>query len=212
MLCKVFVLSHGIVAAMSSRLIIGISGGSGLLYAVDLLQTLQGTKVQGSPSQTSDLELHLVITNGAKQVLPTELDMSLKDIETMAHVVHKDTDLGASIASGSFKTMGMVVVPCSAGTLAKVATGLTDNLLSRAAHVTLKERRPLILLVREAPYSRPMLKNMLDAHDAGATVVPAAPGFYHRPQTIADLVGTITARTLDLLGIENIRAKRWKEK
>jgi flavin prenyltransferase len=184
------------------RLIIGISGGSGLLYALDLLNTLQHT----------DLETHLVITNGAKQVWPTELDSSLKDTEAKAHVVHKDTDLGASIASGSFKAMGMVIVPCSAGTLAKVSVGLTDNLVSRAAHVTLKERRPLILVLREAPYSRPMLKNMLDAHDAGATIVPAAPGFYHRPETIDDLVGTITARTLDLLGIENQRAKRWKEK
>jgi 4-hydroxy-3-polyprenylbenzoate decarboxylase len=87
---------------------------------------------------------------------------------------------------------------------------MTDNLLSRAAHVTLKERRPLILVLREAPYSRPMLQNMLSAHDAGATIVPAAPGFYHRPQSIDDLLGTITARVLDLLGIENTRVKRWK--
>ncbi len=187
---------------MNRRLVIGISGGSGLLYALDLLESLQHT----------DLELHLVVTDGAKQVIPTELDITLKDLGEKAQIVHKDTDLGASISSGSFKTMGMVIVPCSAGTLAKVATGLTDNLLSRAAHVTLKERRPLILVLREAPYSRTMLKNMLEAHDAGATIVPAAPGFYHRPETIADLVGTITARTLDLLGIENTRAKRWKEK
>ncbi len=184
-----------------NRLIVGISGGSGLIYAVDLLETLQHT----------DLEIHLVVTDGAKQVIPTELDLTLKDLEKKAYVVHKDSDLGASIASGSFKAMGMVIVPCSAGTLAKVATGFTDNLLSRAAHVTLKERRPLILVLREAPYSRPMLKNMLEAHDAGVTIVPAAPGFYHRPETIDDLVGTITARTLDLLGIENKRTKRWKE-
>jgi flavin prenyltransferase len=198
---KVIPYIQGIVESMSNRLIIGLSGGSGLIYAVDLLQSLQA----------SGLELHLVVTNGAKQVLPTELDITLKDIEALAQVVHKDTDLGASIASGSFKATGMVIVPCSAGTLAKVATGLTDNLLSRAAHVTLKERRPLVLVLREAPYSRPMLKNMLDAHDAGATIIPAAPGFYHRPQTIDELVGTITARTLDLLGIENKRAKRWKD-
>lgn len=187
---------------MNRRLIIGISGGSGLIYAVDLLNALSHTS----------LETHLIVTDGAKQVIPTELDITLKDLEKKASVVHKDADLGASIASGSFKAMGMVIVPCSAGTLAKVATGFTDNLLSRAAHVTLKERRPLILVLREAPYSRPMLKNMLEAHDAGVTIVPAAPGFYHRPETIDDLVGTITARTLDLLGIENKRAKRWKEK
>jgi flavin prenyltransferase len=185
-----------------NRLIVGISGGSGLSYAVDLLNALEQT----------ELEVHLVVTDGAKQVIPTELDITVKDLEKKASVVHKDADLGASISSGSFKTMGMVIVPCSAGTLAKVSTGLTDNLVSRAAHVTLKERRPLILVVREAPYSRPMLKNMLEAHDAGATIVPAAPGFYHRPQTIDDLVGTITARTMDLLGIENTRARRWKEK
>jgi flavin prenyltransferase len=185
-----------------NRLVVGISGGSGLIYAVDLLNALHDKNV----------EVHLVVTDGAKQVIPTELDVTLKAIEKMASVVHKDSDLGASISSGSFKTVGMVITPCSAGTLAKVSTGLADNLLSRAAHVTLKERRPLILVVREAPYSRPMLKNMLEAHDAGATIVPAAPGFYHRPETIDDLVGTITARTLDLLGIDNTRAKRWKEK
>lgn len=191
---------------MQRRLIVGISGGSGLAYAVDLLKTLQSTPV----------EIHFIVTDGAKQVIPTELDMTLKDLERLAlsansnSVIHKDSDLGASIASGSFQTMGMVIVPCSAGTLAKVATGMTDNLLSRAAHVTLKERRPLILVLREAPYSRPMLQNMLSAHDAGATIVPAAPGFYHRPQSIDDLLGTITARVLDLLGIENTRVKRWK--
>lgn len=192
---------------VQTRLIVGISGGSGLAYAVDLLKTLQPL----------GLAIHLVVTDGAKQVIPTELDISLKDLEQLAlqahpeSVVHKDTNLGASIASGSFQTRGMVIVPCSAGTLAKVAMGITDNLLSRAAHVTLKERKPLILVLREAPYSRPMLKNMLEAHDAGATIVPAAPGFYHRPQTIEDLLGTITARTLDLLAIEHRRAKRWKD-
>jgi flavin prenyltransferase len=200
-------VSLGYRVAVQKRLVVGISGGSGLAYAVDLLKTLQPLA----------LEIHLVVTDGAKQVIPTELDMTLKDLETLAlsanpnSVLHKDTDLGASIASGSFQTLGMVIVPCSAGTLAKVATGMTDNLLSRSAHVTLKERRPMILVVREAPYARPMLKNMLEAYDAGATILPASPGFYHRPQSIDDLLGTITARVLDLLGIEHTRAKRWKE-
>jgi flavin prenyltransferase len=198
-------LGYGV--RVQKPLIIGISGGSGLVYAVDLLKTLQ----------LLGFELHLIVTDGAKQVIPTELEMTLKDLETLAlsthkdSVVHKDNNLGASIASGSFQTLGMVIVPCSAGTLAKVATGMTDNLLSRAAHVTLKERRPLVLVLREAPYSRPMLKNMLSAHDAGATIVPASPGFYHGPETIDDLLGTITARTLDLLGIDNQRTKRWKD-
>ncbi|UCH27820.1 MAG: UbiX family flavin prenyltransferase [Trueperaceae bacterium] len=180
---------------------VGITGGSGLIYAQDLLEALRHT----------DLETHLIITAGAKQVIPTELEETALDLERLATVVHKDNNLGASIASGSFLTLGMVIVPCSAGTLAKVATGFSDNLVSRAAQVTLKERRSLVLVVREAPYSRPMLVNMLAANDAGATIVPAAPGFYHRPKTLSELVGSITSRTLDLFGIDNNRVKRWKE-
>ena len=180
---------------------IGISGGSGVVFALDLLKTLE----------PMPLETHLVITKGAKQVVPTELSETVIDIEALADVVHKDSDLGASISSGSFRTEGMVIVPTSAGTLAKVAQGMTGNLVSRAAHVTLKERRPLVLVVREAPYSRPMLKNMLLAHDAGASIMPASPGWYHNPESITDLIATITSRTLDLLGIDNERAQRWKE-
>ena len=170
-------------------------------YALDLLQTLRSLPVQ----------THLIVTNGAKQVIPTELGETALELEALADVVYKDTDLGAAVSSGSFRAHGMVVSPCSAGTLAKVAHGLTDNLVSRAAHVTLKERRPLVLVVREAPFSRPMLQNMLAAHDAGAVILPASPGFYHRPETLTELIGTVTARTLDLLGIDNVRAKRWRE-
>lgn len=188
-------------SAPPRRVVVGVSGGSGLLYAVDLLEALRPLPV----------ETHLVVTNGAKQVLPSELELTLPELAGLADVVHKDADLGAPIASGSFRAHGMVVVPCSAGTLAKVAHGHTDNLLSRAAHVTLKERRPLLLVVREAPYPRPMLTNMLAAHDAGATVLPASPGFYHRPGTIRDLIGTVTARALDLLGLEHDRSPRWKD-
>ena len=188
-------------SAAPKRVVVGVSGGSGLRYALDLLKTLQ----------TLPVETHLVITNGAKQVIPTELDETLQAFEALAEVVYKDTDLGAAVSSGSFRAYGMVVVPCSAGTLAKVAHGFADNLLSRAAHVTLKERRPLVLVVREAPFSRPMLQNMLAAHDAGAAIMPASPGFYHRPETVDELVGTVTARTLDLLGLENTRAPRWKD-
>jgi 4-hydroxy-3-polyprenylbenzoate decarboxylase len=181
-------------------LVVGVSGGSGMIYTLDLLKSLRrlGRRV------------HLVVTNGAKQVIPTELDETFHDLEALAETAYKDNDLGAAIASGSYPTAGMAIVPCSAGTLAKVAHGLADNLLSRAAQVTLKERRPLILVVREAPYSRPMLKSMLEAHDAGAVIMPASPGFYHRPETFEDLAGAITARTLDLLGIANARSERWK--
>ncbi|MDF1522367.1 MAG: UbiX family flavin prenyltransferase [Trueperaceae bacterium] len=184
------------------RVVVAVSGGSGLIYALDLLRAL---------TRVPDVERHLIVTAGAKLVLPTELDLGLHGLEALADVVHKDADLGAPIASGSFRAHGMVVVPCSAGTLAKVAQGFTDNLVSRTAHVCLKERRPLVLTVREAPYSRPMLANMLAAHDAGAVIMPASPGFYQRPQGIDALVGGITARTLDLLGFEHRHAPRWKD-
>ena len=183
------------------RVVVGISGGSGMVYAKDLLETLQNLPI----------ETHVVITGGAKQVIPTELGETVLDLESLADVSYKDADLGAAISSGSFRTAGMVITPCSAGTLAKVAQGVADNLLSRAAHVTLKERRPLVLVLREAPFSRPMIRNMLEAHDAGATIMPASPGFYHRPETIDALIGGVTARTLDLLGIDNTRSPRWKE-
>jgi flavin prenyltransferase len=185
----------------SVRIVVGVSGGSGMPYAVDLLEALRSTHV----------ETHLVITNGAKQVIPSEIEESVKDLEALADVVHKDQDLGASIASGSFRASGMVIVPCSAGTLAKVAHGMTDNLVSRAAHVMLKERRPLVLVVREAPYGRPLLTNMLAAFDAGATLMPASPGFYHRPASVHDLVRTVTARVLDHLGVTHEHAPRWKD-
>ncbi|MBS3933251.1 MAG: UbiX family flavin prenyltransferase [Truepera sp.] len=178
-----------------------MSGGSGMIYALDLLKTLRPLPV----------ETHLVISNGAKQVIPTELHETVHDLHALAEVVYKDSDFTAAISSGSYLTIGMVIVPCSAGTLAKVAMGITDTLLARAAHVTLKERRPLIAVVREAPYSRPMLKNMLEAFDAGATILPASPGFYLEPKGIDELVGTITARALDLLGLPHQRARRWRE-
>jgi len=171
-----------------------------MAYAVDTLQLLA----------LAGVTTHVVVTAGAKRVLPTETDVDLAQLEALASHVHKDTDLGAAVASGSFPTDGMVIVPCSAGTLAKVAQGHTDSLVTRAAHVTLKERRPLVLVVREAPYSRPMLVNMLAAHDAGAVVLPASPGFYQRPASLADLVGTVTARVLDRLGIDNDRSPRWR--
>ena len=188
------------------RVIVALSGGSGIAYAIDLLQALRALAADGA-----GLETHLIVTNGAKQVIPSEVGLGLKAIEALADVVHKDHDLGAPIASGSFRADAMVVVPCSAGTLAKVALGMTDNLVSRAAHVTLKERRPLVLVVREAPYPRPMLQNMLAAFDAGAVVMPASPGFYHRPDSVATLLRGVSARVLDLMAIENEHAPRWKE-
>lgn len=190
-----------VTAPTPRRVIVGVSGGSGMAYAFDLLRALRDAPV----------ETHLVATAGAKIVLGSEEAGTLHGLADLADVVHGDRDLGAAIASGSFRAAAMAVVPCSAGTLAKVAQGQADNLLARAAHVTLKERRPLLLLVREAPYSRPMLENMLRAHDAGATIVPASPGFYGRPRTIDDLVGSVTARLLDHLDVPHRRSPRWKD-
>lgn len=183
------------------RVLVGVTGGSGAPYAVDLLRTLRPL----------DVETHLVMSDGARRVLAAETDLRPGDLEALADHAHDDRDVGASVASGSFRTLGMAVVPCSASTLAKVAHGIADTLIARAAHVHLKERRPLVLVPREAPYPRTMLEAMLRAHDAGARVLPASPGFYHRPRAIEDLLGFVTARVLDQLGVEHARSRRWKD-
>jgi 4-hydroxy-3-polyprenylbenzoate decarboxylase len=184
------------------RVVVGISGASGIPYAKDLLETLH---------RTGGLEVHLVATDGARRVAADELGAPLDDLAALADVVHPNRDVGASIASGSFRTLGMVVVPCSATTLSKVALGVCDNLLTRAAYVHLKERRPLVLVPREAPLPLPTLEAMVKAAQAGATILPASPGFYTRPKTIDDLLGFVTQRVLDLLGIEADRSPRWKD-
>lgn len=181
------------------RLVVGVTGASGVQYALDFLQTCA----------TLGLETHLVVSQGAARVFAAETDVSLAVIRAMASVWHDDRDLGASVASGSFPSLGMVVIPCTGGTLAKIAHGLADTLITRAAQVTLKERRPLVLVPREAPYSRPFLEAMLKAHDAGARIIPASPGFYARPETVEDLLGFITARVLDQFGLSNERSPRW---
>ncbi len=182
-------------------LVIGITGASGIQYAFDLLETVQ----------TLNLETHLIVSEGAKRVLAEELKMNARDLAARVTQLHDDRDVGAGVASGSFRTQGMVIIPCSASTLAKVAHGMADTLIARAAHVHLKERRNLVLVPRETPYSRPMLEAMLKAHDAGARILAANPGFYGNPQSVKDLLGFISARVLDQLGIENNRSVRWKE-
>jgi polyprenyl P-hydroxybenzoate and phenylacrylic acid decarboxylases len=184
------------------RVVVGISGASGIPYAKDLLETLR---------RAGGVEVHLVATDGARRVAADELGAPLDDLAALADVVHPNRDVGASIASGSFRTLGMVVVPCSATTLSKVAYGICDNLLTRAAYVHLKERRTLILVPREAPLPLPTLEAMVRAAQAGATILPASPGFYTRPKTIEDLLGFVTQRILDLLGISADRSPRWKE-
>lgn len=183
------------------RIVVGVTGGSGTPYARGVLEALRALGV----------ETHLIVTAGAARVMADEGGGRVADLERLASVTHPDKDLGASVASGSFATGGMVVVPCSAHTLAKVALGLGDSLVTRAAHVTLKERRRLVLVVREDPLSRPMLENMLRAHDAGATVMTASPGFYGAPESVADLLGFVTARVLDQFGLDAGTMRRWGE-
>lgn len=183
------------------RIVVGVTGGSGIPYAREVLVALRALGV----------ESHLVVTAGAARVMADESGGKVAELEALASHVHPDRDLGASIASGSFRTDGMLIVPCSAGTLAKVAHGFADNLVARAAHVTLKERRRLVLVVREDPLSRPMLENLLKAFDAGATVMTASPGFYHAPESVQDLLNFVTARVLDQFGLDAGLMRRWKE-
>ncbi|WP_293915389.1 UbiX family flavin prenyltransferase [Deinococcus sp.] len=183
------------------RLVVGVSGGSGIPYAHGILQALASL----------DVETHLVVSSGAKRVMSMEGGPQLADLSALAHTVHDDRELGAAVASGSYRTAGMLVAPCSAGTLAKIAHGFADTLLSRAAHVTLKERRPLVLVTREDPMPRPMLTNMLAAHDAGATLMSASPGFYHAPNSVQELLHFVTVRVLDQFGLDVPGFVRWGE-
>jgi 4-hydroxy-3-polyprenylbenzoate decarboxylase len=187
--------------AKPRRLIVGISGASGTIYGVRLLQALRGMNI----------ESHLVMTRSAEVTMAYELDMKVKDVHALADVVHANADIGAAISSGSFKTEGMVVAPCSIRSLAEIAYGNTDNLLSRAADVVLKERRRLVLMVRETPLHVGHLRAMTQATEIGAIVLPPVPAFYARPKTIDDIVNHTVGRALDLFGIDNALVRRWGE-
>jgi 4-hydroxy-3-polyprenylbenzoate decarboxylase len=182
------------------RIIVAITGATGAVYGVRLLQRL---------SATPGVETHLVISDAAALTLHQEVGMQKRDVEALAHVVHKNREIGASVASGSFHTDGMVIAPCSMKTLAAVAHGLSDNLIARAADVVLKERRRLILMVRETPFNLAHLRNMTSVTEMGGIVFPPVPGFYQRPATIDDMVDHTVARVLDLLGIEHALAPEW---
>jgi len=181
------------------RLIIGISGASGIVYGVRILQVLQH----------SDIETHLVMSDSARMTLATELDMSVKEVEALASEEHSSKYIGATISSGSFKTMGMVVAPCSIKSLSEIAYGMTSGLLSRAADVVLKERRRLVLLIRETPLHSGHLRTMLQASENGAILMPPVPALYARPQSIDDMVNHTVGRCLDLFDIETDLVKRW---
>jgi flavin prenyltransferase len=187
---------------VAQRLIIGISGASGVIYGIRLLETLK---------QRTDVETHLVVSKAAERTIAEETDFRISDVRALAAVVHPVTDLGASIASGSFPTAGMVVAPCSIQTLASVAYCKADNLLTRAADVVLKERRKLVLLVRETPLHRGHLKAMLEASEAGAVILPPMPAFYSRPKTLDDVVNHTVGRVLDQFGLEHNLFRRWGE-
>jgi flavin prenyltransferase len=182
------------------RLIIGISGASGIVYGIRMLELLRET----------DVETHLVMSRSAEMTLAYETDLKLKDIRALARINHPNSDIGASISSGSFQTMGMVVAPCSIKTMAEIATGVTGSLLSRAADVVLKERRRLVLAVRETPLHGGHLRTMTQLADMGAIIAPIVPAFYTRPKTIDDIINHTVGRLLDLFGLDMPVVKRWQ--
>lgn len=182
------------------RLVVAITGATGAIYGVRLLQQL---------GATPGIETHLVVSDAASLTLHQEAGMQRRDVEALAHVVHRNRDVGASIASGSFQTDGMVIAPCSMKTLASVAHALSDNLIARAADVTLKERRRLVLMVRETPFNLAHLRNMTAVTEMGGIVFPPLPSFYHKPASIDEMVDHTVARVIDLFGIEHALAPRW---
>ncbi len=183
------------------RLIIGMSGASGSIYAVRLLQCLK----------LAQIPTHLVVSKTAQLTCAIESKMTLNELKSLTEEFHPVTDLAATIASGSFQTSGMIIAPCSVSTLAAIATGSAENLLTRAADVVLKERRRLVLMVRETPLHLGHLRNMVQATEMGAIIAPPVPAFYNAPQTIEHLVDNTVGRILDLFNIEVGLVKRWKE-
>ena len=181
------------------RLIVGITGASGAIYGVRLLRLLQNTGI----------ETHLVMSRSAKITLTQEMDIGVAEVSALASVVHQVDNIGASISSGSFRTMGMVIAPCSMRSLAEIATGATSSLITRAADVVLKERRRLVLLVREAPLHLGHLRAMAAATEIGAIVYPPVPAFYARPASLEQMVDHTLGRVLDLFDIDNDAVSRW---
>jgi len=185
---------------VSRRIVVAITGATGAVYGVRLLQRL---------GACPGVETHLVVSDAATLTLHQEVGLQKRDVEALAHVVHRNREIGASIASGSFQTDGMVIAPCSMKTLAAVAHGLSDNLITRAADVILKERRRLVLMVRETPFNLAHLRNMTAVTEMGGIVFPPLPSFYNRPATIDEMVDHTVGRVMDLLGVDNSLAPRW---
>ncbi|MDO8693096.1 MAG: UbiX family flavin prenyltransferase [Sheuella sp.] len=181
------------------RLIVAITGASGTVYGVRILQALK----------ESDIETHLVMSDSAKLTMAAETDFQPQQVEALADVVHSAKNVGATIASGSFMTLGMVIAPCSVNTMSEIAWGMTGNLISRAADVVLKERRRLVLLVRETPLHAGHLKSMLQVTENGAIVMPPIPAFYAKPNTIDEMIDHTIGRALDLFQIDTDLVQRW---
>ena len=186
---------------MTRRIIVGISGASGTVYGIRMLEALRGT----------EFETHLVMTRSARMAMAYETTLTPNDVQALAAVNHRNEDVGASISSGSFRTLGMVVAPCSIRTLSEIATGVTSSLITRAADVVLKERRRLVLMVRETPLHLGHLRAMAQVTEIGAIVMPPVPAFYNRPQSIDDIVNHSVGRVLDLFDIDNDFVRRWGE-
>jgi len=184
---------------MSRPLVVGISGASGVVYGIEMLKTLKSL----------DLPAHLILTRTAAHNVRLETDYTVEEVRSLASKVYEEDDLAASVSSGSFQTRGMIVVPCSIKTLSGVANSFGYNLMIRCADVTLKERRPLILMVRETPLHRGHLELMTRATDMGAIILPPVPAFYHRPASIGDLIRQTIGKALDLLDIEHDLYRRW---
>jgi flavin prenyltransferase len=187
---------------MKRRIIVGISGSSGVIYGVRALQHLHAMP---------DVETHLIVSEAADKTLAIETDYRVAQLRAWCDVMHQNDNLAASIASGSFRTEGMMIMPCSIKTLSGVANCYAENLMQRAADVVLKERRKLVLVVRETPLHKGHLELMLRATDYGAVILPPVPAFYHAPQSIDQLIDQTVARAFDCLGIEHALAPRWGE-
>jgi len=187
---------------LKKPLIVGITGASGVIYGVRLLEILN----------TCGVETHLIVSRAALLTLAYEMELKLSDLEKLATIVHSNNDIGAACSSGSFRTMGMIIAPCSIKTMAEIATGNTANLISRAADVALKERRRVVLLLRETPLHLGHIRTMAAVTEAGAIVYPPVPAFYAQPKSLTEMVDHTLGRVLDLFDIENGAVRRWSGK
>jgi 4-hydroxy-3-polyprenylbenzoate decarboxylase len=183
----------------AKRLLIGISGASGAVYGIRLLEMLKA----------SDIETHLIVSRAARMTLSYETEMSVADVEALATVSYPEQDVGAACSSGSFRTLGMIIAPCSIKTMAEIASGATSNLVSRAADVCLKERRRVVLMLRETPLHLGHIRSMATVTEAGAIVYPPVPAFYARPKSIEDMIDHTLGRVLDLFEIDLGTVRRW---